>query len=419
MRTGFVFSRPSLLFFAVFFICAVSVLTAQNGSDDGEVYITALSITGLKRTKLSTAEQPLKKFMGLKSSEVNHDDVMAAVLATGILEPLSIEISGPVLSVTVREKWAIFPVPVFFAGTGGFMAGLAFYDANAFGLNDKFFVAGIYQSNGWVATTGYMHTSPGRPIPGLNLMAIYSREDRHDRDQNNNVLRRFDLDSISINTSLSFQLLESSNLLSVSGHFSFDQNFLREKENAFNGPDNDLRVFGAGAEFNVNKSSWDGYLLSQEQASLRYIYKTTFDGLSFHSFRFRGTWEKSLVPGFRFTVRTGIVFEPEAPVLHESSPSAAQVAILPSGFSARNYAGLSAGLEKYIFKLSAGTISLAAAYQVVYSRGSILGDSVDHGVTGMLIFYLNRLAIPALGIGAAYNVEANYFQGSFSLGMSF
>jgi hypothetical protein len=60
-----------------------------------------------------------------------------------------------------------------------------------------------------------------------------------------------------------------------------------------------------------------------------------------------------------------------------------------------------------------------AAYQAVYSHGSILGDSFDHGVVGMLGFYLSQLAIPAVGFGAAYNVQAGYFQGSFSMGMSF
>jgi hypothetical protein len=38
---------------------------------------------------------------------------------------------------------------------------------------------------------------------------------------------------------------------------------------------------------------------------------------------------------------------------------------------------------------------------------------------GMLSFYLSKLAIPALGLGLAYNVEADFFQVFFSMGMSF
>jgi hypothetical protein len=119
------------------------------------------------------------------------------------------------------------------------------------------------------------------------------------------------------------------------------------------------------------------------------------------------------------SIRTGLLYEPEAPVLFESSPSSVQIAILPHNFSAKNYAGLSTGLERYIFQIPAGTLSFSAAYQLVYSYGAILSHSVDHGPVGMLTFYLNRLAIPAVGLGAAYNVKENYLQGSFSLGMSF
>ena len=409
----------SLLFFAFFSLYATSFLMAQNRDDDESDLISSLSITGLKRTRLSTAERPLKKFIGLRSDQVDMDEVTAVVLATGILEPILIEINGPVLSVTVREKWSIFLVPVFFISSGWIMAGLAYYDANAFGRNDKYYVTGIYQANGWVASTGYMHPSPGRPVPGWNFMAIYSRDDRYDRDQNNDDLRYFGLDSISLSTAINFPLLEDSELLNVSGRFSFNQKNLREKENALNGPEGDLRLFGAGTDLAFKRSSWDGFLLSQEQASLAYFYKTTFESFSYHSISFRGTWEKSLVPGFRLNLRTGLVFQPEAPVLFESSPFSAQVAILPLSFSARNYAGVSAGLEKYILKISAGTLSIAAAYQLVYSRGSVLKDSLDHGCMGMLTFYLSQLAIPAFGLGVAYNVKENYLQGSFSLGMSF
>lgn len=392
---------------------------AENADDDEGECISSLSITGLKRTKLSTAERPLRKFIGRQINQVNADEVRAAVMDTRVLEPLSVEIKGQVLSVTVREKWSIFPVPVFMASSEGIMAGLAFYDANAFGLSDNFILAGLYNAGSWTAAAGYIHSSPEGHIPGWTGVASFTRDERHDRNQNNKDLRRFKVDAISVITGLDFPLLKDTDLLSASVLASFNDKNIRKSEKTLNAPDEDLRLFGTGTELAVKKSSWDGYLLSQEAASLRYFYRTAFNGFSFQSVRFRGVWEKSLVPGFRLNIRTGLVYEPEAPVLFESPPSTAQVAILPRDFSARNYTGVSAGLEKYIFKVSAGTLSVAAAYQAVYSRGSILGDSLDHGCLGMLSFYLSRLAIPALGMGITYNVKKNYLQGSFAVGMSF
>ena len=410
--------------FVFLFFLSVSLLQAQYENDAGEDRISGLSISGLKRTKLSTVKRPLEKFIGLEVDKLDINEVLAAVINTGILEPISVEILAAVtgekiLTVQVREKWSIFPIPVVFVGTGGMSAGGAVYDANAFGLNDKLFLAGFYLSGGWLVTAGYIHASPGRRTPGWNIMTNFSQEDRHDGDQRDNDLRRFDLDSISFRAGLNFPLLENSDRLSASAHVSYGQKFLRNEEEAVNGPGEGMRLFGAGGGLSARRNSWDGFFLSREEASFSYTLHLSPDAASFQFFQFRGTWEKSLVPGFRLDLRTGLIFAPGVPILFESSPSATQVAILPRSFSAQNYAGVSAGLEKYLFRISSGTLSMSAAYQVAYSHGSILKNSLDHGPVGMISFYLSKLAIPALGLGAAYNVKENYFQGSFSLGMSF
>ena len=411
--------------FFCFLLIGLSVrLQAQNEDADGKNLITGLSVSGLKRTRLSAAERPLLKFIGIEADRLDQNEVWAAIMDTGILEPLSVEIraaetGGSVLAVTVREKWSIFPIPIVMAGSGGVGAGGALLDANAFGLNDKFYLVGLYLPGGWTTAAGYIHAVSGSRFPGWIGMAAFTRGEREDVDQRNKTLRHFDWDSISVMAGLNFNLLKNSDLLSASPHISFNEKILRNSEKAVNGPQAGLRLFGTGLGLSMRRSFWDGYLLSQEEVSLRYSFHTTADGYSHQSFNLKGIWEKSLVPGFRLTTRMGLVFDPHVPILFESAPSGAQVDILPRSFSARNYTGASAGLEKYLFKINAGTLSLAAAYQMVYSKGSVLGDSFDHGVAGKLSFYLSRLAIPALGLGVSYNVKEQYLQGLFSAGMTF
>jgi hypothetical protein len=179
------------------------------------------------------------------------------------------------------------------------------------------------------------------------------------------------------------------------------------------------RYLKTGADISIRKSSWDGYLLSQQSASLGYDWTAGLGHDSFQSLSFRGTWEKSLLPGFRVNFRAGGIWSPDTPILQESSPSAAQVNILPSNYKAKNYAGTSLGLEKYIFKFSFGTLSALLSWQAVWSDGSILKNQFDQGIAGGISFYMSKLAIPALTVGGAYDITADYFQGSFSLGMSF
>jgi hypothetical protein len=117
-------------------------------------------------------------------------------------------------------------------------------------------------------------------------------------------------------------------------------------------------------------------------------------------------------------LKSGAVWKSSTDPLYEGGPSSAQVDILPGDFAARNYAGLSAGLEKYIVSFRWGTLSVLGSWQLVFSQGLISGDEFDHGPSAGIRLYLSRIAIPAVGFGAAYNMNSGLFQLTFSIGMS-
>jgi hypothetical protein len=95
------------------------------------------------------------------------------------------------------------------------------------------------------------------------------------------------------------------------------------------------------------------------------------------------------------------------------------VNILPTSYSAARIAGVSAGLEKSLFKFSFGTVSISAAYQAVYSHSDLLPRQFDHGPVAMLQMYFSRLAMPGVGLGGAYNVDKNVWQYAFNVGITF
>jgi hypothetical protein len=389
---------------------------------DQRTLITEISISGLKRTKQSVAEMALKKFLGQEGEHLNVDEVYAAIKDTGILEPLSVEIEdcsngeGKRLKVEVREKWAIFPLPIVFLSSGDMSFGGFFIDTNAFGLNDKFFLGGMYSSTGWLVGGGYMHTAGDTWFPGWRVSAFFSRNEHHDTDQQNRDLRIFKLDSIRGSVGINYPFMDIFNW-SLNGYYR--EIILQDFDKPLQAPESGARMFGIGTEMSVRKTYWDGFLLSEQSASVRYTFYGGIDSPSFHVITLRGVYKKSLIPGFRINLHTGIVYEPDVPVLFESAPSSVQIKILPNSFAAQHYAGASLGIEKYLFKFPFGTLSALASYQVVYSHGSILGDAFDHGVVGAVSFYLSQLAIPAVEVGIAYNVAADYPQVSFSIGMSF
>jgi hypothetical protein len=382
--------------------------------------IVDVEISGLRRTKPQAARYPLEKFIGQDAGTLDPNEVQAAVKDTGVLECLAVEVAetaaGPVLRVTVAEKWSFFPVPLILAGSGGTSFGLFLADTNAFGLRDQAVLGGMYGSGGWTALALYNHTPHRRGPPGWNALFMYNRQERKDQNRDEETLRRYTADSLHVSAGLQYSLTE---LLSAAAALSFTRVTLAENDSPLNAPAGGAAHLGFSPGLSLRASGWDGYLFSQRSLSLRYTCYLALEGSSYHKAEFRGIFEQSLIPGFRLNLRSGAVWNSSADSLFESGPQEALVDILPRGFSALHYTGFSGGFEKYLVKTRQGTLSALFTWQAVFSRGPLGGDEVDHGPSGGIRFYLSRLAIPALGLNLAYNMNSGRPQFAFSLGMGF
>jgi len=391
----------------------------SNGEDGGGgAVITSVSISGLKRTKPRVVEKALRRFIGQDAESIDIDQVKACILDMGILEPLSVDIlddpGGKILAVQVREKWALFPIPVFFADPSGIVAGGAFYDGNAFGMNHLMAVAGLYQTRGMIFAALYMAPPAEVGSFGWNFISSYTQEERLDSDQRRNTLRKYNTAYITVEPGLQYQFTET---ITAGFNFAYLGRMLRHADSPLLAPSSGANILMPGLEISARRTNWDGYLLSEETASVEYAFGFGLDSPSFQSIRLRGIYEKSLLPGFRTNFRFGALYNPDVPAIFEPGPEGAQINILPRSFSAQHYTGLSLGLEKILFRLPFGSLSLLGAWQMVHSQGPLLGNAFDYGVLGSLFFYMSRVAIPAVGIGAAYNIPADFFQFSFMIGM--
>jgi hypothetical protein len=354
---------------------------------------------------------------------LDFNEVRAAVLDTGILEPLSLGVEQTpdrealILVVDVQEKWSLFPLPIFGIDSDKTMqGGVALIDANAFGLNDTFVVTGLYGTSGWLASVIYQYTSERKRLPGWSVMGLYSRQNQQNTDQHKAELRNYDQEIIAGTLGIQRPI---SDYLTASASFSLRQQNISDGEHPREVPDRSILAGGINPSLEISRRHWDGFLLSQQRASLSYTLTLPFDNSPLHAISVRGNYEMSIIPGFKAGIRGGIRYAPKSLPILESAASSVDITILPRSFSARHFAGASLGFEKYLYKFSQGTLAFLASYQVVYSYGPILGDQFDHGVSGALNFYLSRIAIPALGFGVSYNVAKDEYLGVFNIGISF
>ena len=417
----------------LFLVSGVTPLSSQEAAGAGASStisgtITSIEITGLKRTRPHAARYPLEKFLGREGATLDLNEVMAAVKDTRILEPHEVELieteEGLTLHLTVEEKWSIFPVPMVMAGSGDYSFSIFLADTNALGLMDIAAAGGTYGSSGWMGMFMYRHTPNRKGPPGWNTFFMYSRRERKDLDRDERMYRRYTADQLRVSTGLNYPF---TGFFSAYTNLSFTDISLKKTDNTFNPPGEGVRLLGFSPGLLFQHSLWDGYLLSQRNANASYSYNLALKGPSYHQMELRFVYEQPMIPGFRVNLRGGASWksqirtgtDPGGNPLFEEGPNKAQVDILPRRFSALRYAGISAGLEKYIFKSRWGTLSIFGSWQCVTSYGPIAGLEFDHGPSGGIRFYLSRLALPAMGAGVAHNIISGRMQFAFSMGMEF
>jgi hypothetical protein len=223
--------------------------------------------------------------------------------------------------------------------------------------------------------------------------------------------------SIHPTAGLSYQLSE---LVTAGIGLSYQNVMLRETEHPLNESANGTQGISLSPNIGIRHNTWDGFFLNENHASLKYEYTLVVGGDDVHSVSLNAAFNHSIIPGFRFIARSGMVFSPlSASPFFESSPMNAAVNILPASYSAASIAGISVGLEKCLFKFKLGTVSLLAAYQAVYSHSGLLPHQFDHEPVAILQMYFSRLAMPGMGLGAAYNVDKDIWQYAFNMGMTF
>jgi outer membrane protein assembly factor BamA len=425
------------VFVAVFIlVCGLSAQESAS-NDMRENQITAISVLGLKKTKLHIIERPLEKFIGRNAADVDINEVIAIIQSSGILEPLSVEImdsqesSGKTLVVAVREKWSILPIPVFSIGSSGWTVGGALMDTNAFGLKDNMMIMGSYGTGGWMANVMFLDPPDGTGDFGWNVMGMFSFLDKENTDQTGEqTVRRYDSISINPSIGLSYKLTE---FVTPSMALAYRGVILRDTKDPVNAPEKNFHGISISPDISMQHNTWDGYFLNESSVSLKYNYILAIDADDVHSAVLRAALNQSIIPGLRFIAKTGIAFAtPSASPFFESSPMSVGANVLPQKYSALNIASGSLGLEKYLLNFSFGTISVGAAYEAIYSGGELLhrqfdhgpiellqNHQFDHGPVAMLQMYLNRIAIPGIGLGAAYNVDKKVWQYAFNIGATF
>jgi len=402
---------------AVLFLAAFAAAPVPAGE------IVEVSVEGLGRTRPHIAETPLLRFVGMSADEIDFDEVMAAIRNLGVLEPLAVEIvdrdegDGRTLVVTVRERWSVLGAPFFAISDGGWFAGAGVADINAFGRRHMMVLAGAYGLREWFLMSTFIATPNTVGDFGGHFIGNFSLATVEHTDQTGETpLRRFDTMRIGLGLGVSYRIAEG---ITPSLRLSYTHVELRDGRYPLDAPTEGTRALGVAPGIELRRSGWDGFLISEDIVSLEYHHRFVLGGDDVRGLSLRAAYNMAIAPGFRAVARGGLALTNQAATPFFEQGPLPGINILSSGYSTRNQAGLSLGLERHLFRFPLGAVSVAAAYQAVYSDGSILRNQFDHGPVATLQIYFSRLAFPGIGMGAAYNVGRNAFLFALNVGMMF
>jgi hypothetical protein len=416
--------KPAVLFLSfIYMFVGPHYISAQNDRAGEYGIITGFEVVGLKKTRHSVIEKTLHPFMGLWEFDVSINDIHAAIISTGILQPEKIEIQnntggpGKIIYLELSEKWSIFPMPVFFADTDrNISGGLFVANMNAFGINDRFAIGGIFGSKNIMAMFFYNHNARTVSLPDWAVNAFYGYGENKITDQKNNNLVSWNAHAARSSVTVSHTLRWNSLKPSLRAGLQYAQ-LIGWEDGTSPVADSLLRITitpGIGWQ----KNGFDGILSLTNSFGLSYTAGLGLGSGNVQTINVNGNYERPIFPGFKLSIHSQAAYawNPDLYALLRPSTIAP---ILPGSFRAAHFAGASAGLEKSLFQWKFGTVCVLANYQLIGSSGPHLGDSFDHGFGAGLCLYLSRVALPAMSITYNYNVPKRYFAAGFSIGMSF
>lgn len=91
---------------------------------------------------------------------------------------------APVITIKVKERWTLFPIPFVSSSSRGTNGGVFVLDTNLFGLNKLVAVGGSYASWGGAAVLLYQDPSVAGTRATLRFSASYAKNDRERRIEN-------------------------------------------------------------------------------------------------------------------------------------------------------------------------------------------------------------------------------------------
>jgi hypothetical protein len=401
---------------------AAESLSSAFIAEHGAAIVSRVVYEGNKRTQDSALAELTGLRAGMRLSEIDPDAVTQSVLKSEIFSAVDIaadiEDGAAVVTVTVKEKWTLIPIPSGYFGNGGWSAGLALLEYNFLGLRKTLVVVG---SDSNLGLSGLIAYSDPRLLHSKTSFRIFA-----DAGSAEKVAQYMDGSPYA-----SFQET------TADGGFSL----VFPSEAKLNAEfDLTLRYSGVGPDAAALYGLYENSLALIPSVAVNYDGRlkigyrnagATASASYLHGFRLQGMPSNDTIAGnaeIDFKVFLDGYLEAGCVGRYGTGAFQSLGSLSGSGYRTLPYqysfspqsAAAYANFALPLIKLGWSTMELGPFYECgIYATGLEAGTTdFFHGPGFLYRLYLRDIAIPAIEISAAYNVGARNFVISANLGVS-
>jgi hypothetical protein len=419
------FRRSAVLAFGIIAATAAQAETfdAAFVAAHSEARVARIVVTGNERTHSSVILELTGISEGEKLTEVDCEKAKQKLLLSGIFSEVSLsavidESGSAVVTIEVKDKWTLIPVPSGSYGSGGWSAGLDIVEFNLFGLRKTLVVGGSDSNLGLSGTIAYIDPRFLGADVTLQVYASYARSSEEATYMDDSDFADF----IAATESGGFALAyPSDKTLYAQPRFTVRYRGLSDGDAEKYDQKTDYFVLVPGVDLIYDDERFTTYHKSGPSASLTYTHGFDLSGGSPYDavsgqvdFKLDTFWDGLAECGFVGS------YGSECFML-QSALSGVGYRTIPQGSSyAADSAALYASLDLPFVKAKWAVMTLGAFYEGGAYATGLEGQSVAffHGPGLSYRLYLHNIALPAAGIDMAYNIPAGLPVFSVNVGVS-
>ena len=389
----------------------------------GDLPVKDIIIRGLKRTRASLVLSDTGIRTSEKISLFDPHRFINRMKKRNLFSEIDINYKkdgeGVTIEIEVEEKWTLIPLPMFVSNSHGTKYGLYLMESNFMGYGKFLFAGGTYSPDGGTGMLGYMDPSVAGSRMLMNLFTVYSRKVSQKSDTRGDIYSEYMGVKKTARLDLGYSFSDRFRLFASGGYESDTADDSCDEPLNLPG---DQKAWTAGWIARYEKLAHCEYLCYGQKIEVSCIRHIASD----EEYRgFTATGYK-LDCSFRTPGCGRVSISSNASAGDRPEISGEIIGGKPGGrtlpadiISADDYINCTLTGEYPLLKFGWGAITLLAFWEQGVYRNSATGTNRYSGPGAGIMFYLKRLALPAMGFNIARNINTHSNEFSFSAGFGF